>query len=190
MNVVPPLPPIKSKQPGVTNSLLYSGSRFVGHQKSKGNQYDVEVILQVSHRFHAKWANRPVSSFQFSTYTSFLVCQPWRMLFMWVPENKRAHWRISYIDDIFWWRNNLKKVSISNTKMGGRRRSRQKTLGKIEKKKNLHHLVTRILFFSHSHSFIIECIDLFRFLLPYRASLFRSTSTQKISTQTTLTMTV
>ena len=48
MNVVPPLPPIKSKQPGVTNSLLYSGSRFVGHQKSKGNQYDVEVILQVS----------------------------------------------------------------------------------------------------------------------------------------------
>ena len=47
MNVVQPLPPIKSKQPGVTSSLLYSGSRFVGHQKSKGNQYDVEVILQV-----------------------------------------------------------------------------------------------------------------------------------------------
>ena len=46
MNVERPLPPIKSKQPGVTNSLLYSGSRFVGHQKSKGNQYDVEVILQ------------------------------------------------------------------------------------------------------------------------------------------------
>ena len=47
MDVVPALAPIKSKQPGVTNSLLYSGSRFVGHQKSKGNQYDVEVILQV-----------------------------------------------------------------------------------------------------------------------------------------------
>ena len=47
MNVAQPLPPIKSKQPGVTSSLLYSGSRFVGHQKSKGNQYDVEVILQV-----------------------------------------------------------------------------------------------------------------------------------------------
>jgi len=46
MNVAQPLPPIKSKQPGVTSSLLYSGSRFVGHQKSKGNQYDVEVILQ------------------------------------------------------------------------------------------------------------------------------------------------
>jgi hypothetical protein len=47
MDVVPPLPPMKSKQPGVASSLLYSGSRFVGHQKSKGNQYDVEVILQV-----------------------------------------------------------------------------------------------------------------------------------------------
>ena len=76
MNVVPPLPPIKSKQPGVTNSLLYSGSRFVGHQKSKGNQYDVEVILQVSNRFHVKCEN-PVS-FHVSTctYISIIVCQP------------------------------------------------------------------------------------------------------------------
>ena len=123
------------------------------------------------------------------TYISIIVCQPWRMLFMWVPENQGAHWRISHIDDIFWRRNNLKKVSISHTKMGGRRRSRQKTLGKIEKNP-FYRLVTRFLFFSYSHSFIIECIDLFRFLLPYRASLFRSTSIQKISTQTTLTMTV
>ena len=48
MDVVPPLPPIKSKQPGVSRSLLYNGSRFIGHQQSKGNKYDVEVILQVS----------------------------------------------------------------------------------------------------------------------------------------------
>ncbi len=48
MDTVPPLPPIKSKQPGVSRSLLYNGSRFVGHQQSKGNKYDVEVILQVS----------------------------------------------------------------------------------------------------------------------------------------------
>jgi hypothetical protein len=34
------------KQLGVTQSLLYSGSKFGGHQKSKGNCYDVEVILQ------------------------------------------------------------------------------------------------------------------------------------------------
>ena len=30
-------------QPGVSCTLLYNGSRFTGHQKSKGNQYDVEV---------------------------------------------------------------------------------------------------------------------------------------------------
>jgi hypothetical protein len=44
--LVPPPPPAASKLPGVTRSLLYNGSRFVGHQKSKGNQYAVEVILQ------------------------------------------------------------------------------------------------------------------------------------------------
>ncbi|XP_056017897.1 glucose-induced degradation protein 4 homolog isoform X2 [Ostrea edulis] len=41
-----PPPPANSKQPGVTTTLLYNGSRFQGHQKSKGNCYDVEVILQ------------------------------------------------------------------------------------------------------------------------------------------------
>jgi len=39
-------PPANSHQPGVTRSLLYNGSRFQGHQKSKGNCYDVEVVLQ------------------------------------------------------------------------------------------------------------------------------------------------
>lgn len=42
-----PLPP-GAKQPGLAQSLLYSGSRFQGHQKSKGNCYDVEVILKVN----------------------------------------------------------------------------------------------------------------------------------------------
>ena len=42
--VLPPPPPAKCKQPGVTQSLLYNGSCFKGHQKSKGNQYDVEVL--------------------------------------------------------------------------------------------------------------------------------------------------
>ncbi|CAD6201473.1 GSCOCG00000273001-RA-CDS [Cotesia congregata] len=45
VDVVPP-PPANSKQPGVTKSLLYNGSRFQGSQKSKGNSYDVEVVLQ------------------------------------------------------------------------------------------------------------------------------------------------
>lgn len=42
-----PLPPQNSAQPGLTRSLLYGGSKFRGHQKSKGNSYDVEVELQV-----------------------------------------------------------------------------------------------------------------------------------------------
>lgn len=45
--MVPPPPPVNSKLPGVTSTLLYNGSTFVGYQKSKGNQYAVEVILQV-----------------------------------------------------------------------------------------------------------------------------------------------
>ncbi|KAI0241393.1 Glucose-induced degradation protein 4 [Lamellibrachia satsuma] len=41
-----PPPPANSVQAGVATSLLYSGSKFRGSQKSKGNCYDVEVILQ------------------------------------------------------------------------------------------------------------------------------------------------
>ncbi|XP_059406990.1 uncharacterized protein LOC132141472 [Carassius carassius] len=44
-SLVPP-PPINTQQPGVQTSLLYSGSQFRGYQKSKGNSYDVEVVLQ------------------------------------------------------------------------------------------------------------------------------------------------
>lgn len=46
-SLVPP-PPINTHQPGVNTSLLYSGSQFRGYQKSKGNSYDVEVVLQVN----------------------------------------------------------------------------------------------------------------------------------------------
>jgi len=45
-SLIPP-PPINTRQLGVVTSLLYSGSKFRGHQKSKGNSYDVEVVLQV-----------------------------------------------------------------------------------------------------------------------------------------------
>lgn len=47
VDITPP-PPANSKQPGVTKSLLYNGSKFQGFQKSKGNSYEVEVVLQVS----------------------------------------------------------------------------------------------------------------------------------------------
>jgi len=50
IEILPPFP-ANAKQPGVTSSLLYNGSRFQGHQKSKGNCYDVEVVLQVQTSF-------------------------------------------------------------------------------------------------------------------------------------------
>lgn len=49
--LVPPAP-INTHQPGVATSLLYSGSQFRGYQKSKGNSYDVEVVLQVMCYWH------------------------------------------------------------------------------------------------------------------------------------------
>lgn len=48
VDIVPP-PPNNSKQLGVTKSLLYNGSKFRGFQKSKGNSYEVEVVLQVGY---------------------------------------------------------------------------------------------------------------------------------------------
>jgi len=41
-----PLLPAKKTYYGLPRSLLFNGSRFVGSQKSKGNCYDVEVVLQ------------------------------------------------------------------------------------------------------------------------------------------------
>jgi glucose-induced degradation protein 4 len=46
IEVIPPLP-ANSRQPGIAGSLLYNGSKFQGFQKSKGNSYEVEVVLQV-----------------------------------------------------------------------------------------------------------------------------------------------
>lgn len=56
VDITPP-PPANSKQPGVTKSLLYNGSKFQGHQKSKGNSYEVEVVLQVSKNKYANNEN-------------------------------------------------------------------------------------------------------------------------------------
>ena len=51
-----PPPPANSIQPGVTTDVIYNGSTFRGHQKSKGNCYDVEVVLQVTHLLSFKLA--------------------------------------------------------------------------------------------------------------------------------------
>lgn len=47
VDITPP-PPSQSKQLGFPKTLLYNGSKFEGSQKSKGNSYAVEVVLQVS----------------------------------------------------------------------------------------------------------------------------------------------
>lgn len=39
------VPPSLNRIPGLPNSILFSGSKFHGHQKSRGNCYDVEVVL-------------------------------------------------------------------------------------------------------------------------------------------------
>jgi hypothetical protein len=44
-NIDPPIPAY-NKSTGIYRSLLYNGSKFTGSQKSKGNSYDVEVVLQ------------------------------------------------------------------------------------------------------------------------------------------------
>lgn len=46
-----PFAPKTSTQIGIPETPLYSGSKFQGHQKSKGNRYDVEVVFQVIQQF-------------------------------------------------------------------------------------------------------------------------------------------
>jgi len=47
-NIDPPVPfAKKTKAFSMHRALLYNGSKFSGSQKSKGNSYDVEVVLQV-----------------------------------------------------------------------------------------------------------------------------------------------
>ena len=60
----------------------------------------------------------------------FAVCQHWRMLLMWLPQDQRSHRRISHLDHLLWRWNYFWKASFSNAKMGSRWRRRQKTLGK------------------------------------------------------------
>jgi len=45
VEITPP-PPSHTKQLGFPKTLLYNGSKFEGSQKSKGNSYAVEVVLQ------------------------------------------------------------------------------------------------------------------------------------------------
>lgn len=71
--IVPP-PPANSKQIGVAKTLLYNGSKFQGFQKSKGNSYDVEVVLQhvdEENSFLCGYLKITGLTFEFPTLTTF-----------------------------------------------------------------------------------------------------------------------
>lgn len=73
VDIVPP-PPNNSKQLGVTKSLLYNGSKFRGFQKSKGNSYEVEVVLQhvdEANSFLCGYLKITGLTFEFPTLTTF-----------------------------------------------------------------------------------------------------------------------
>lgn len=72
-DIVPP-PPANSKQTGVTKTLLYNGSKFQGFQKSQGNSYDVEVVLQhvdMENSFLCGYLKINGLTFEFPTLTTF-----------------------------------------------------------------------------------------------------------------------
>ena len=73
----PPLP-ANSKTTGMHQTLLYSGSKFSGCQKSKGNSYDVEVNLQVTHLCLVGWNSYKQKKVNTSFWT-FSSMWTWRI---------------------------------------------------------------------------------------------------------------
>lgn len=140
-----PPPPANSKQPGVTTTLLYNGSRFQGHQKSKGNCYDVEVILQVrSCQTKVKvsinllftlildnivFCKILIIKNNFILLCYFSVCWSWKFIPLWISEDQGTHRGIPDLNNFFWWRNHKQEAPISNKKMGSRWGCGQKALG-------------------------------------------------------------
>lgn len=145
--VIPP--PSQSKQLGFPKTLLYNGSKFEGSQKSKGNSYAVEVVLQVCSLKKKKiflsvyrdftyervpmctcaWFDNDNN--MFVLLLVFVACWWREFIFVWLFEDYRAHIRISHAHHILWWRNYFEKIPIFDTKMGRRWRCRQKTLEQI-----------------------------------------------------------
>lgn len=116
--VIPP--PSQSKQLGFPKTLLYNGSKFEGSQKSKGNSYAVEVVLQVNFFLRLSTRKCQVFAMIMQILEFIIVSACWRRKFIsvWVFENYWSHVRVSNADDILWWWNYIKEISILNTKMG------------------------------------------------------------------------
>ncbi|KAG6450241.1 hypothetical protein O3G_MSEX006464 [Manduca sexta] len=119
VDITPP-PPANSKQPGVTKSLLYNGSKFQGHQKSKGNSYEVEVVLQ-----HVDEENSYLCGYlkikglteEFPTLTTFfdgeIISAKYPFLTRkWDADEDvdRKHWVCTYILILFAFDKNMKSV--------------------------------------------------------------------------------
>ncbi|VDP47771.1 unnamed protein product [Soboliphyme baturini] len=68
---VVPLLPLQNSDYGIPRTLLYNGSRFAGHQKSKGNCYDVEVIIQVRKDIKHDHADQRYFVFQHGKFLAF-----------------------------------------------------------------------------------------------------------------------
>lgn len=144
-------PPAQSKQLGFPKTLLYNGSRFEGSQKSKGNSYAVEVVLQVN--VHNIYWSLGIVWIWWSLYHKLLLhnavricmhastdlfrfrcisvaCWRRKLLFVWLLKNQWTHIWISNVNDILRRRDYIEKVSILDTEMGCGWRSWPKTLGK------------------------------------------------------------
>lgn len=69
-----PALPSNSSQDGIRETMLYSGSKFKGFQKSQGNSYDVEVVLQhidLQNSFLCGYLKINGLTFEFPTLTTF-----------------------------------------------------------------------------------------------------------------------
>lgn len=124
-------PPSQSKQLGFPKTLLYNGSKFEGSQKSKGNSYAVEVVLQVPTII--TYGNQTIlycDNNNLIIYLNVISACRWReFILVWLFEDHRTHIRVSHAHNILWRWNYFKKISIFNQEMGCWWRCRQKTLG-------------------------------------------------------------
>uniref|UniRef100_A0A3Q2DN49 GID complex subunit 4 homolog n=1 Tax=Cyprinodon variegatus TaxID=28743 RepID=A0A3Q2DN49_CYPVA len=99
--LVPPAP-INTHQPGVFTSLLCSGAQYRGYQRSKGNSYDVEVVLQhvtMEDSYLCGYLKIKGLTEEFPTLTTFFVGEiiSWRRPFLtrkWDADEDvdRKHW--------------------------------------------------------------------------------------------------
>ena len=78
-------------------------------------------------KYHALTGN---NLFLHAFFFFFAACGSCKFLPVWLPENQRLDWGVSYLDHFLWWRDHQQETPFSNQKVGCRWRCRQKALGK------------------------------------------------------------